>query len=145
MVARATVLDVPQRRCATDAIIELAAGLSWSLLAINVRSNHLHAVVAAPEPPERVITAMKAAATKALREADLSPPGGRVWSRHGSTRCTPRPRRSALGTRGSELGSAPRSFPVRVRRHLTVTRMTLHGHALWPASRNNHHDFDTPH
>lgn len=58
----------------------------WSLHAINVRTNHVHAIVRADLPPERVMNDFKAYATRGLREAGLIGADRRVWARHGSTR-----------------------------------------------------------
>ena len=58
----------------------------WTLHAINVRTNHVHALVGADVPPERVMNDFKAYATRGLREAGLVEPDRRVWARHGSTR-----------------------------------------------------------
>ena len=57
----------------------------WTLLALNVRTNHVHVVVASPLPPERVMTMLKSAGTRAMRVAGLVGAGDRAWSRHGST------------------------------------------------------------
>jgi REP element-mobilizing transposase RayT len=60
---------------------------SWHLWALNVRTNHIHAVVTAPLAPERVLTALKANCTRALAANGFVPEDqARVWSRHGSTR-----------------------------------------------------------
>ncbi len=58
----------------------------YSLLAANVRTNHVHSVVAAAAKPEAVMNAFKANATRELREAGLVAPDMRVWARGGSTR-----------------------------------------------------------
>lgn len=57
----------------------------WTLHALNVRTNHLHTVVTASGPPEPVMNAFKAWATRRLREAGIASANQRVWSRHGST------------------------------------------------------------
>ena len=56
------------------------------LHAVNVRTNHVHGVVCAECPPERVLTAWKSWSTRRLREAAVMFKKQRVWSRHGSTR-----------------------------------------------------------
>lgn len=58
----------------------------WMLHAINARTTHVHLVVTAPAPPEQVMNAMKSWCTRRLGEFGLLPDGGRVWSRHGSTK-----------------------------------------------------------
>jgi len=60
---------------------------NWELLAVNVRSNHVHVVAACgPVPPERVLTELKAWSTRYLREAGCVSATARVWTQHGSTR-----------------------------------------------------------
>ncbi len=54
-------------------------------MAANVRTNHVHVVVAGAETPERMMTAFKAWSTRRMREAGLVAEGS-PWSRHGSTR-----------------------------------------------------------
>ncbi|MBN4060314.1 transposase [Planctomycetaceae bacterium AH-315-I19] len=58
---------------------------SWILHEINVRSNHVHVVVRAEKKPERVMSSMKAWATRALRETGHARADQTIWSRHGST------------------------------------------------------------
>lgn len=79
-------LTPEQRLLVASAIEEACAFRGWSLLALNVRTNHVHAVVAAESGPEKVMTDFKAWATRKLRQAGAVEPGRRPWSRHGSTR-----------------------------------------------------------
>lgn len=59
----------------------------WKLLALNVRSNHVHAVVAAGKiPPELVMKSMKAWATRTLAANAEFADRRSFWTRHGSTR-----------------------------------------------------------
>ncbi len=76
---------VEQREVVDRTIREVCAHKGWAPHAINVRTNHVHAVVTAPKPPEFVMNAFKAWATRRLVEAALIARGSRVWSRHGST------------------------------------------------------------
>jgi REP element-mobilizing transposase RayT len=69
-----------------SAIVGVCEHRTWRLLALHVRTNHTHAVVAASAAPERVINDFKSYATRALRRAGLVGQGARIWSRHGSTR-----------------------------------------------------------
>jgi REP element-mobilizing transposase RayT len=78
-------LNVVQAQCVETSIRETCVLLNWSLFAVNVRTNHVHTVVAAPVRPERVMLAFKSWATRALRQAELVATTSRVWSRHGST------------------------------------------------------------
>ncbi|MBY0262922.1 MAG: transposase [Phycisphaerales bacterium] len=67
-------------------IREVCSHSRWSLAALNVRTNHVHAVVSAPVGPERVMTSMKSWSTRRLREAGLVEADRTLWARHGSTR-----------------------------------------------------------
>jgi REP element-mobilizing transposase RayT len=58
----------------------------WSLLAAHVRSNHVHTVVEAEVPPERVMGDFKAYASRRLNRMSLDAPNRKRWARHGSTR-----------------------------------------------------------
>ena len=56
---------------------------AWTLHALNVRSNHVHMVVTAPDAPETVMVQLKAWCSRRLNEAD----GRRKWwTEHGSTK-----------------------------------------------------------
>ncbi|HHN77223.1 MAG TPA: hypothetical protein ENK11_00915 [Phycisphaerales bacterium] len=74
------------RPCVHDAIVSVCEHRGWLLHAVNVRSNHVHVVVAANPQPERVMAGFKSWATRALRESGFAENGQRVWTRHGSTR-----------------------------------------------------------
>ena len=51
----------------------------WSLLAIHVRSSHVHAVVEAEVPPERVMSDFKAHASRRLNGTKLDEPDRKRW------------------------------------------------------------------
>ena len=65
------ILNREQRKAVQAAIKELCKAKGYTLYAINVRTNHVHAVVGVNAKPERVADALKAAATKRLRERGL--------------------------------------------------------------------------
>ena len=68
---------------------DLVSGIAqhWQILALSVRTNHVHVVVAgAAVPPERMMGQLKAWATRRLREAGCVSTNVRVWTHHGSTR-----------------------------------------------------------
>ncbi len=75
--ARTIVCETIERHCTIR---------GWRLLQLNVRTNHVHAVVAAPVKPEVVLAQLKAWCTRKLREAELVGPSDKVWTEHGSTR-----------------------------------------------------------
>jgi len=79
-------LDLAQRRCVDRTIREVCAYRGWPLHELNVRTNHIHGVVAAGCSPERVMNDWKSWCTRRLVEAGLVVRGSRVWARHGSTR-----------------------------------------------------------
>jgi REP element-mobilizing transposase RayT len=58
----------------------------WGMLALNVRTNHVHIVVTAEQTPERLMTSLKAWATRRLLSRGLARQGSSVWAWHGSTR-----------------------------------------------------------
>jgi len=83
---RPVKLSSRRRKVIVAAIKKACAILKWDLWALNVRSNHVHAVVTAPCKPARILNALKANSTRAMRTAgywksDISP-----WVRGGSKR-----------------------------------------------------------
>ena len=80
------VLDSIQRENATGAIQELCSRRQWNLYEINVRTNHAHIVIEAKNDPKRMLSGVKAAATKQLREAGLFAATATIWTRGGSRR-----------------------------------------------------------
>lgn len=79
-------LDPARRSVVDGSVRQTCAALGSHLRALNVRTNHVHAVVVADKQPEQVMTALKAYSTRRMRELGLVAPGARVWTRHGSTR-----------------------------------------------------------
>lgn len=80
------VLDRSQRKAVRDSITELCKEREYKLHALNVRTNHVHAVIGVWAKPERVADALKAFATRRLRELGLIGANDRVWSRGRSRR-----------------------------------------------------------
>ena len=78
-------LDQTRREAVLKAIQEVCGHRGWGLLAAHVRSNHVHAVVEAEIPPERVMN-FKAYASRQLNRMGLDGPKRKRWARHGSTR-----------------------------------------------------------
>ena len=81
------ILNALRRRPVENAIREVCQFKGWSLHAVNVRTNHVHAVVAiGPEKPERALNAFKSYSTRRMRkngcwDSDASP-----WVDKGSQR-----------------------------------------------------------
>ena len=80
------IFDERQQAVVDTAIREVCRNRSYRLLALNVRSNHAHAVVSSAVKPEKIIEAFKSYATRRLRENYLVEGSDKIWSRHGSTR-----------------------------------------------------------
>ena len=75
-----------QRKTVEAAIRETCRFRNWNLWAINVRSNHVHAVVSAPCKPEKILVAFKANATGRLRKAGCWESDDSPWAKGGSKR-----------------------------------------------------------
>ncbi len=80
------ILDERDREAVARAVHERCEHAAWVLLAINVRTEHVHLVVRSGEAPEVVMGSLKSWATRALVAGGLRERGQRVWTRHGSTR-----------------------------------------------------------
>ncbi|MGI8495570.1 MAG: transposase [Pyrinomonadaceae bacterium] len=82
----AFILNEKQRQAVEESIKETCHIRGYDLLAVNVRINHLHAVVAAKSKPELIINGFKSHATRKLRENFLILKDSLIWSRCGSRR-----------------------------------------------------------
>ncbi|MFO3150224.1 transposase, partial [Legionella pneumophila serogroup 1] len=58
----------------------------WVLLAVHVRSNHVHLVIHAQISPEHIMNTVKAYASRYLNYTRLDGDRKNRWTRHGSTR-----------------------------------------------------------
>ncbi len=79
------ILDAKQRPVVEKAVKEVCAYRKYLLLAIKVRTNHIHSVVSASLEPEPILDAFKSYSTRAFRSAGLLSARIRPWARHGST------------------------------------------------------------
>ena len=79
-------MDSISRAIVLQSLPEVCSYRGWNLLAAHVRTNHVHVVVEAGVPPEKVMNDFKAYASRALNRLDGNEPGRRRWARHGSTR-----------------------------------------------------------
>src|SRR5262249_18588797 len=73
-----------QRKVVTDAIGEICKEKGWGLWAVNARTNHVHAVVSANVNSKQVRAALKARATKKLRERGCWQRDHSPWADRGS-------------------------------------------------------------
>ena len=81
----AYTMRAAERGIVRDAICELCRVKGWQLLAVHVRSNHVHVVVAVDRDPGRVMSDMKARASRELTRAGFDDSTRKRWTRHGST------------------------------------------------------------
>jgi len=79
-------LNAQRRAAINNSISETCEVRSWRLHAANVRTNHVHAVVSALCDPEIVLSALKANATRKMREVGCWTSSGTPWARKGSKR-----------------------------------------------------------
>jgi REP element-mobilizing transposase RayT len=105
-------LDQIRRDAVLEAIQEVCAHRGWSLLAAHVRSNHVHTVVEAEVPPERVMSDFKTYASRRLNRMGLDEPKRKRWARHGSTRWLWKPQHISAATQYvvAEQGEAMSAF-----------------------------------
>jgi hypothetical protein len=71
-------LDSERRQIVLQTIIGVCQHRSWTLFAAHVRTTHVHTVVDAVVPPERIANDFKSYASRALKGEQ------RKWARHGS-------------------------------------------------------------
>jgi len=79
-------LDEPRRIRVLAAIRETCGYRGWRLWALHVRATHVHVVVTGLATPEKIMTDLKAYASRALNRSGLDHIACKHWSRHGSTR-----------------------------------------------------------
>ena len=78
-------LDQTRRRAVLDAIQEVCTHRHWCLLAAHIRTNHVHVIVEANVPPERVMNDLKSYASRRLTHLGLDERNRKRRARHGST------------------------------------------------------------
>lgn len=78
-------MDAGEREVVRDSIVELCREKGWRLWAVHVRSNHVHVVVTVDRDPGRVMSDMKARASRNLTRAGFDDSTRKRWTRHGST------------------------------------------------------------
>lgn len=92
------VMSEEARRVVRNAILGLCEEKGWRLLALHVRTSHVHVVVFAERAPGRLMSDLKARASRDLNRAEGAAHGAahtkgetaaatfKRWTRHGSTR-----------------------------------------------------------
>ncbi len=79
------ILDAPRRRAVEKAIRELCEKRGWRLIALNVRTNHVHCVIAIGETsPDDALIALKANATRHMRRSQCWNQDEGPWVKGGS-------------------------------------------------------------
>jgi REP element-mobilizing transposase RayT len=79
-------LNAKQRAAAERGIRETCKFRKWTLWALNVRTNHVHVVVTANCSSKQARAALKANATRAMRESKCWNGNKSPWARRGSRR-----------------------------------------------------------
>lgn len=85
MIQPAYTMDAGERQIVCDAIVELCREKGWRLWAMHVLSNHVHVVVTVDRDPGRVMSDLKARASRNLTRAGFDDAARKRWTRHGST------------------------------------------------------------
>jgi len=85
------VMSAAERDVVCRAIVELSRERGWRLLAVHVRSNHVHVVIAAERDPGRIMSDLKGRASRDLNRAGFDNAERKRWTRHGSTKHLFRP------------------------------------------------------
>lgn len=86
------ILDKYQRSIVDQAIKEVCEYRQYLARAVNVRSNHAHAVISKAIKPEKIVNDLKAYSTRKLRAEHSIDKDTKVWSRGASTRYLWKPR-----------------------------------------------------
>jgi REP element-mobilizing transposase RayT len=81
----AYTMQPAEREIVRDAIVALCQEKGWRLLALHVRTNHVHVVLDVDRDPGRAMSDMKARASRALTRAGFDDATRKRWTRHGST------------------------------------------------------------
>jgi len=79
------ILSPEQRDNVTQSIGEVCAFRGWKLWEVNVRSNHIHAVLSCEDLPKKIFRDLKSRCTMKLKSAGLFH-GKRLWTEGGSGR-----------------------------------------------------------
>lgn len=80
------LLDAPRRKIVLDVIISVCNYKKWGLLAVHVRSNHVHIVIHAHVKPEFIMNTFKSYVSRQLNKLNFDNNRVNRWAHHGSTR-----------------------------------------------------------
>ena len=80
------ILDNDRAKTVLDSIIRTSFHRKWNLLALHIRSTHVHVVIQALDRPEKIMNDHKSYASRALNQAGFENSDRKRWTRHGSTR-----------------------------------------------------------
>lgn len=80
------ILKPQYRATILKAVMEVCEYRRWRHYAIHVRTNHVHVVVSADPPPEKILHDFQAYATRHLRGHDHTLKDTKIWTQHGSTK-----------------------------------------------------------
>ena len=111
MTQKPFILDPEMRRKVDESIVDICDRRSYFLKAANVRTNHAHVVLSAPQKPERIADALKANATKFLRLHGLVSADTKVWSRGRSRRYLWKPKHVAAAIEYTLYGQGEFEMP----------------------------------
>ena len=78
-------MDPRARGIVHRTIAEVCEHRDWSLLELNVRTNHVHVVLHGTDHPDKMLADLKAWCTRNLRKEKLIAPKQPAWAEHGST------------------------------------------------------------
>ena len=80
------IFDLRQRRAIERGIKETCQFRKWNLWTVNVRTNQVHCVLTAHFSAKRAMAALKANATRTMRDSGCWQTTASPWSRGGSTK-----------------------------------------------------------
>lgn len=80
------LLNASQRKIVLQSILKTCEYTQWHLYAAHVRSNHLHVILKALIPPEKIVVSMKAYATRDLKQSNPTLNRKYFWAKGGSTK-----------------------------------------------------------
>ena len=86
MIQDQYILDHNRAKIVLDSIMETSSYRQWNLLAVHVRSTHIHVVIQALVASEKVMNDLKSYASRSLNNAGFENSDRKRWTRHGSTK-----------------------------------------------------------